>query len=61
MFQRSMWTRLALSLHASRTHEDFDLCEVEGDRLQSPGVPQCLHNAVRLLIHLLDLLPLTSS
>ena len=45
-----MWTRLALSLHASRTHDDFDLCEVEEDRLQSPGVPGCLHGAVRFLI-----------
>jgi len=47
LFQRSMWARLALALHASRAHGDFDLCTVDEALLDAPAVPACLHDAVR--------------
>ena len=47
LFQRSMWARLALTLHASRTHGHYDLCTVDADHLNAPALPHCLHSAIR--------------
>ena len=47
LFQRSMWARLALALHASRAHGEYDLCTVDADRLNAAALPHCLHGAVR--------------
>lgn len=50
LFVQSMWTRLALTLHAARTHEGYDLCEVEEGPLQASAVPSCLRGAVRFQV-----------
>ena len=50
LFQQSMWTRLALTLHASRTHEDYDLCEMDEEPLRARPVPRCLRSSIRFQV-----------
>jgi hypothetical protein len=50
LFQQSMWTRLALTLHASRTHENYDLCEMDEGPLRARPVPRCLRSSIRFQV-----------
>jgi hypothetical protein len=54
LLQRSMWTRLALSLHASSRDQGFNLCDTRPHNTRTEPLPWCLEGTVPLPTHWFD-------
>jgi hypothetical protein len=49
LLQQSIFARLAIALHVSRTDKGFDICDIDPSRLTSDPIPSCLQNSIRFM------------